>query len=217
MRTIRTLRSAAVALIALTAACSNESLTGARSQARVALDAFTPVYTQDFSGPVGAEWSNALESQAPAGEKFLGEFSTGATELSLAGLAAHDSITVTFDLYIIRSWDGADANWGTDAFTLTADGATLLNTTFSNNTWDGSQNYPAPLGGATNASQTGAFAINALGYTYWDNYPIDATYRLSFTFAHSASTLHLNFAALGLQDITDESWGLDNVVVSIGQ
>jgi hypothetical protein len=214
-----TIRRSITALLAITAigatACSKDAVTGA-SASRVNLDIFAPVYSQDFSAPVGAEWSNQLESTAPGGEKFLGEFSNEATTLSLTGLAAHDSVTVSLDLYIIRSWDGTDPDWGTDNMTITADGVSLLNTSFANT--DGSlQNYPDALGGSQVSAQTGAFAVNSLGFTYWGGQPIDATYRLTFKFAHSSSSLTLALAALGLQNITDESWGIDNVVVSIGQ
>lgn len=36
-----------------------------------------------------------------------------------------------------------------------------------------------------------------------------------FTFAHSSSTLTLDFRAIGLQELADESWGIDNVTVDI--
>ena len=41
---------------------------------------------------------------------------------------------------------------------------------------------------------------------------MDSVYNLNFSFAHSGSSIRLNFAANGLQPLlTDESWGLDNV------
>jgi hypothetical protein len=44
---------------------------------------------------------------------------------------------------------------------------------------------------------------------------MDSVYNLSFTFAHNASDLVLDFSANGLQGIGDESWGLDNVMVQV--
>lgn len=39
---------------------------------------------------------------------------------------------------------------------------------------------------------------------------MDATYSLRFSFEHTDSTLELVFSGAGLQDLEDESWGLDN-------
>src|SRR5439155_25317644 len=36
---------------------------------------------------------------------------------------------------------------------------------------------------------------------------------LAFSFRHAESSLILNFTGAGLQEITDENWGLDNVAV----
>jgi hypothetical protein len=44
---------------------------------------------------------------------------------------------------------------------------------------------------------------------------MDSVYIFSFMFAHNASDLVLNFSAAGLQGLADESWGLDNVQVSV--
>jgi hypothetical protein len=38
---------------------------------------------------------------------------------------------------------------------------------------------------------------------------------MTFAFIHTNSSLGLNFTASGLQPLSDESWGLDNVVVSL--
>ncbi len=44
---------------------------------------------------------------------------------------------------------------------------------------------------------------------------MDSVYRFDFTFASSTDSLLLNFLGSGLQGIDDESWGLDNVMVSV--
>ncbi|MEZ4639022.1 MAG: hypothetical protein R2856_29350 [Caldilineaceae bacterium] len=76
------------------------------------------------------------------------------------------------------------------------------------------QSYPAAFGTADNPAQTGSTAVNSLGYTY-QNIPMDSTYRIVQSFAHSGSSLELSFEALGLQIPEDESWGIDNVTVTI--
>src|SRR5258706_8726871 len=135
--------------------------------------------------------------------------------LTLRNLKPHTAATVTFDLYVLKSWDGNNPNYGPDRWSLSVQGGpTLLDTTFSNNpktaAYDLSlQNYPA----ADSPQQTGAAAVNTLGYKFYG----DSTYHLSFTFAHTGATLVLNFASSLFEGkgIADESWGLGNVRVSI--
>jgi hypothetical protein len=133
--------------------------------------------------------------------------------LTLRNLKPHSVATVTFDLYILKSWDGNNPNYGPDRWSLSVQGgATLLDTTFSNNPKIGAydlslQSYPT----ANSAQQTGAGAVNTLGYKFFG----DSIYHLSFTFAHTGVTLALNFSSSLFEGkgIADESWGLDNVRV----
>lgn len=202
------------------------------------------VYLNDFQTAVGAGWSSADNTiaitQAPNGDferKFLGEFSNGTVSLSLTDLPEHVTTTVSFSLYLIRSWDGNDTAvvndpLGPDIWSLgVAGGPTLLSATFSNGNPAG-QSY-SPFTGAiscnpgynavypagTHNSMTGASECYSLGYTFSSpdvtDEPMDSVYNLSFTFAHNASDLVLNFSAAGLQGIDDESWGLDNVQVAV--
>ena len=67
-----------------------------------------------------------------------------------------------------------------------------------------------PWGG--NPAKTGAADVDTLGY---GGLAGDAVYALSFTLPHSANTANVTFTASNLQAISDESWGLDNVRVSI--
>jgi hypothetical protein len=139
--------------------------------------------------------------------------------LALKNLGAHTRAVVSFDLYVLKSWDGNSRPYGPDRFMLrVAGGSVLLDTTFSNNPKvreDGSyQCYPGSSGEAvSNPPQTGAAEIGILGYS---NFFKDSVYHLSFEFPHADSTLTLEFSS-GLfegKGTADESWGLDNVVVS---
>jgi hypothetical protein len=139
--------------------------------------------------------------------------------LSLGGIAAHTEVTLDFDLFTILTWDGTGQVLGSgpDVWRLDVSGGpTLLNTTFALHP-NQVQNYPDPAGSLTTYPlATGAAEHNTLGYVYSVlNDPEDAVYHLSFTFPHLDSTLMLDFSGLGLQPIADESWGLDNVRVSI--
>jgi phosphodiesterase/alkaline phosphatase D-like protein len=82
----------------------------------------TVVFQQDFSAPVGSEWSDNPRATSPSGEKFLGEFGNGPLNLNLAGLPAHTRVQVYFDLYVLRTWDGNQSIVGPDEWLLKQDG-----------------------------------------------------------------------------------------------
>ncbi len=181
------------------------------------------VYNNNFETGTGNGWySTVITGASPTGSRrFLGEFDTQEdVRLSIPDLPDHTRVTLSFDLFIIRSWDGDfnDGMVGPDRWqVLAGDGVNsplkIIDTTFSN--WNGySQSYPGNYPGTQNISLTGADEINTLGYM-WNSIPMDAVYNLEFTFEHVGSTLALDFAGLGLQGITDESWGLDNIKVII--
>jgi hypothetical protein len=139
--------------------------------------------------------------------------------LSLTGLQAHSSVTLVFDLYILKSWDGDNPIYGPDRWSVAiSSGPTLLTTTFSNNLKTGNdlslQDYPS----TNSPPQTGAFATNVLGYGFWFG---DAAYHMSFTFPHTASSATVVFSSSlnegkseQVHSTRDESWGLDNVRVT---
>ncbi|MBL8798920.1 MAG: hypothetical protein JNM56_33860, partial [Planctomycetia bacterium] len=188
------------------------------------------VYQNDFQGAVGSEWSSTATSLTPVGNRqFLGEFGNESVSLALADLPTHNSVTVSFDLFVIRSWDGNNTesnathgSLGADVWNLTvADGPTLLHTTFSNHNPDphapsSRQAYPDAFAGGDYPAYSGAAEVNTLGYLHpTQPIPMDAVYHLTFTFDHVDAALQLNFSAFGLQGLTDESWGLDNVQVAV--
>jgi hypothetical protein len=201
------------------------------------------VYFNDFQGTIGSEWSDSSVASAPnpdyGGTRlFLGEFGNETVSLSLNGLPTHGFTTVSFSLYLIRSWDGNETTvvdgdpLGPDTWSLgIAGGPTLLSATFSNGGTVGQSYAPDPfaigctgydIGGLPSGEynpMTGASECYSLGYTFSSpdvtNEAMDSVYNLSFTFAHGDSDLLLNFSAAGLQGIADESWGLDNVQVAV--
>lgn len=187
------------------------------------------IYSNDFQGVVGPEWSSSSTDTTPVGaRRFLGQFGNNTVSLTLTGLAPHSSLTIAFDLFLIRSWDGSDTSpsplppfvAGPDVFTLDVSGGpNLLRTTFSNNDVVAQrQAYPGAFPGGDFPARTGAAENNTLGYTFdYGSLGVrsaDSVYRLSFTTPHSANSVTFTFAASGLEHLTNESWGLDNVVVS---
>jgi len=137
-----------------------------------------------------------------------------AVTLTLNHLIPHSLITLSFDLYVLKSWDGNNAYYGPDRWSLNVGGGSaLIDTTFSNNLKTGQydlslQNYPL----TNSRPQTGALALNSLGYTFYG----DSIYHFRFTFPHTSDSLVLNFSSSLFEGkgLNDESWGLDNVRVA---
>ena len=133
--------------------------------------------------------------------------------LTLTNLPPHRTLKVSFDLYILRSWDGNSPQYGPDRWSLDVDGGpVLLAATFSNNpkvsTQGSDQDYPRPQ----SPPWTGAATTNTMGCKFFG----DSIYPLEFSFAHSSTNLVLNFRSSLFEGkgTADEAWGLDNVRVS---
>jgi outer membrane protein assembly factor BamB len=183
------------------------------------------IYSNDFSGGAGAEWSHRTVSTTPIGaRRFLGEFANNTVSLSLSSLPAHAEVTVEFDLFILRTMDGngdTDGQGVPDLWRLSvAGGPTLVNASFMNSFLvmkNSVQSYPDDFGVGTHEGRTGAVENNTLGFTWWYNWPLDSVYHLAYTFAHSSGSIVLYFRGISDSgDLGDESWGLDNVVVHAG-
>lgn len=177
----------------------------------------TVVYSNDFTIAAGPEWAPSTATfTLPAGERMLGNPFGNITEsLTLTGLPPHTSITISFDLYILLTWDGnGERGFGPDSWTADVTGGPVLQpvTTFAQPGCSGDQSYPDPWP-AVYPPTTGAVAVGSLGYGM--SCLGDSTYHFEFTFPHSASSITFNFTASGLQGWADEGWGLDNVEVSL--
>lgn len=179
------------------------------------------IYTNDFeTAGLLPEWSDGTRSITPSGRNFLGEFGDETVSLTLPSLPAGTSVTVAFDVYIIRTWDGNNTSFGPDTWQLAVQGGPILtHTTFSNhndpqfgNLFD--QSYPAQFTNpvTNNPAKSGAVERDTLGYG--TGFQGDSVYRLSYTFAHPGGPLVLNFTGDTDSPVGNESWGLDNVTVS---
>ena len=207
------MRKIIISLLAVGLLSLSTVATAAEDQIKAILPSAGPVvvYAENFEGAVGPEWSNTSTDTTPAGARtFLGRFGDKTVSLDLTTLPAHSDVTVSFDLFVIETWDGnGDFCCGPDIFDLSvAGGPTLLHTTFSNVGDITSQAYPDAYPGGANPSRAGAAENNTLGYYATGG---DSVYALCFTFPHTGSALALDFSSL--QAISDESWGLDNVKV----
>ena len=100
--------------------------------------------------------------------------------------------------------------------------AMLSGSSFSNNKnsihTEVSQSFPWP----GSPPLTGAVAVETLHYSLVNpTHFSDATYRLRFQVPYNvqagSQSIFFDFSMYALQDISDESWGLDNVAVAIRQ
>ena len=190
------------------------------------------VYENDFAKPPGEEWSANPLSVTPSGRPFLGLFCNDAVSLNIHSLPKHDLLKVSLELFIIDTWDGvgrisaAKGPCGPDFVEMDVTGGpNLLRATFAclpdiggfKN--DGKlQTYPAPIPSLPSAVGDGAAAINGLGFTFRfggtpASIPMDGTYPMTFVIPHTAEKVELNFAGSGLQDPSDETWGITNVKI----
>jgi hypothetical protein len=196
------------------------------------------VYSNDFSkGSVRPEWSNSSESPRSddhadlhisvtpkSNQHFLGEFGNQSAVRNIGNLPPHRDISISVDLFIIRTWDGDHLRDGPDLWNLSVvNGPSLINTTF-NNSFDWTdptlpcQSYPGEYP-EFHPCRSGADENNTLGYTFdahGKTWNMDAVYKLRFTFPHTESSIAFDLKGDDLQELTDESWGFTNVKVAVG-
>lgn len=168
------------------------------------------VHSEDFeSGNKSAGWSGAGTVQSTGsfaslgfGEQHLRVEGDSAAVLTLNNLGAHSTLTLSFDLVL---WDSIDGNAGGfpygDLFQLRADNVTMIEQLFGNYGTNGSE------GPGSTLVQNDANR----GYGGW----VDSARRVQLTFAHSADTVRFEFRYPNSQGSSDESFGLDNLQVSI--
>jgi hypothetical protein len=181
--------------------------------APAALAQRTTLYTQNFEAGMGAEWSanSAVDSWYPTFTNFNGRYSNSYTQLTmnqpsgghLPGVGVNGSFLqywITFDLYIIDSWDGLETTYGTDRVLLSNNGSTIMNETFSNQP------------GTLQSFRSADVGPEMLGF---DSRFRDSIYRqVTVPFTVPMDTqIRLRWFDGGLQGVADESWGIDNVKV----
>lgn len=183
--------------------------TAAASQA-----ATVTLFSDDFDGGqttaagVTAAWSGMTTTgNGGAMVGFSGNFLWNksdklASTLTLGGLSGYSSINVSFRLAFVDSWDSTNGSPAPDYFTLSIDGNGLLQLTCNNASGSTCDNGPG-----TNAS---GFA-NVFN-SGWSELTRDAAAGQAL----SGASASIAFAAAGAgwQAGDDESWAIDNVVVT---
>lgn len=106
--------------------------------------------------------------------------------------------TLSFDFYAIDSWDGNDMRYGPDRFEISNGKQKVFSETFGN-VW-GQQTYREPDVGRFN------MAYGSAADSIYRNITVQFEQQLG-------EAVKLSFYDLGLQGLSDESWGIDNVQV----
>ncbi len=147
------------------------------------------------------------------GDNFGGGSPPEKTILTLTGLPSHTSISLSFLLAIIDSWDGVACSEGPDLFNVTVDSVLIFSAVFDN----------SGCGAQTFIEFPGVLLVRRLDLGFNATSPSlhrDSAWDLGMdpTFSnipHTSSTLTIEWFASGAgwQGGTDESWAIDNVEV----
>lgn len=188
----------------------------------------TQVFYSDFNGTLPAEINpgtatltgvQGYAGLGPAGNQFGGNFLRSATgntvTLSLAGLPAHDTISLEFLFAAIDSLDGTGTFPSGDFFKIVFDGVTLFSESFANAVPSQEQSYVSPAG--VELARHADLGFGGPGGYYTDSaYNLGADPRFA-NFAHTGSTATIDFFIFGPgnQSLDDESWAMDNLRVSV--
>jgi len=180
------------------------------------------VFFSDFESTLAAEVTGDGSIQGSQGYSAFGFGNNlfrnsafgdpaGATVLTLINLPAHDAVSLDFLLAAIDSWDSTNGNPSPDLFNVELDGVNIFQATFANTS--GSNQYTPPAGGLLIDNGNLGFA----GF-------LDDGFDMSFeptlhNIPHTASTLTIRFFASGAgwQGGDDESFGIDNLSVTLTQ
>lgn len=152
-------------------------------------------------GAGGISAGTNLPSTGGSGGTAAGGSGTGGTGGTGTGGALSYRLNVTFDLYVIDSWDGTESTYGVDKFLVRANNTLIFDESFTNQTGNHQSYTGAPEVAGTN-----------LGFNTFN----DSIYRnisLDFTVPQGQPIVLLFTDTLN-QINNDEAWGIDNVRVS---
>lgn len=171
------------------------------------------------AGTAGLTGVQGFAGLGPSGNQFAGNFLRSATgntvTLTLNNLQAHSAISIGFLFAAIDSLDGTGTFPQGDYFRVSLDGQQIFRESFANATPDQFQSYVPALGGQL------ARHVD-LGFSGPGGFYTDSAYNLAVesafqNIAHTASTATFTFQieGVGIQDLNDESWAMDNLRVSV--
>jgi hypothetical protein len=188
----------------------------------------TTVLSLDFESPLPASVSAGTAQRVGvqnfaglgrSGNQFGGNLlrsETGSVvTVTLTNLPPHSSIDLAFLFAAIDSLDGVGSPPAGDYLKITLDGTTLFREAFANATPSQIQSYLPPPG--VELARRVDLGFTGPGSFYTDSaYDMGADPRFQ-RIPHTAPTLTLTFTieGAGIQDLNDESWGMDNLRISV--
>lgn len=155
----------------------------------------------------------------PSGNQFGGSFLRSETAnvvtLTLTGLAPHDSLSIGLLFAAIDSLDGTGTFPSGDYFHVRVDGVTIFRESFANALESQIQSYVPPPG--VELARHVDLGFGGPGSFYRDsayNLGADPAFQ---NIAHSASTAVITFQieGVGNQNLSDESWAMDRLSISV--
>jgi hypothetical protein len=184
--------------------------TAASAQLVVTRDFDNPNFTAAGVTAVSSAGGGAVTGSASIsgfGANFFRNDTNGQWQMALSNLPTHTSVTIDIDLAFIDSWDSTNGSPAPDLLIWSIDGVDIAQLTANNAS--GSVNFFA--GGTVTQGPAN------LGFSSWNDRIVDMSTSTLATFAHTGSTLTfgLRFGGAGYQGGLDESWGFDNLAITL--
>ena len=161
------------------------------------------------------------------GAKIIGRYNNGGFTLNLSNLPKHKAIQIEVVPYFHNSWDGNNNFGGIDGpdiWRMQADGADLVNATFSNTPCTSMyclfQSYPEKYAIVNNPPMTDAFKTMSGTSDNCSGINTSSAYKIIRTISHTNSTLNLSFRDFLVQTnvpdkLCDESWSIASIVIKV--
>ena len=173
--------------------------------------------TANLTGAILWKWNN---------QTIVGRYNNGGFELNLANLPKHTALEITVVPYFHDSWDGSTNVGnidGPDIWQMNVDGASLVNSTFSNSPCNSmyclQQSYPLPYSFINNPPMTNA--VQTLpGVGKCSGIDLTSVYKIVKTITHNKGSVKISFRDFLVQTnvpdkLCDESWSVAELVVKV--
>ncbi len=170
------------------------------------IDGWTQVSIEDFESGATGWTDNTTTNGGSILTNYLGQHSMDAglenTYKTYALSGTQDYTTISFDFYRIDSWDAED-------FIVYVNGSPIALGTFTG------PSYDSPSDGSSGAvswtiQETTPFITN---FVHNGSYA-DQTFHVVLTIQSTAASVKLGFSSTLNQAVTDEAWGVDNIIIS---
>ncbi len=127
------------------------------------------IFSYDFESETGSGWDKTdthSATTAAGSTTFLGTFGNETVKLDLSNLPTHDTIEVSFDLFLPGTWDGDRTDLGPDNWEWGADSSRIFKSNFSNQS-DSAGNYQYAPANWYSGSDNGWWTNEIYGLTVY--------------------------------------------------